>query len=102
MKGKDEVEAKKAYVEKTRTRLGEMETQIEELMTQATRSEYDEYFSEIRTKQESAKARLEELEGASEEAWQDLRVPLDKAVNDVQNALFVVTAHSGQEAHLVS
>lgn len=82
------------YQEKTRARLGEMEAEIEELMAQATQSDYDEYLTDIRTKQEAAKARLAALEESSSEAWQELRTQLDKAVSDVQNALFVVTSDS--------
>ena len=86
----------KEYQKEIETRLGEIEDQIEELMAQATRSDYDEYLTEIRTQQESAKAKLAELEGARGEAWQDLRSQLDKAVSDIQSALFVVTSGSGE------
>ena len=85
---------KEEYRERTRARLEEMEAQIEELMAQATRSDYDEYLTDIRAKQESAQARLAALEEASGEGWQELRTQLDKAVSDVQNALFVITSDS--------
>jgi chromosome segregation ATPase len=89
-----DVVTKEEYRERTRVRLEEMEAQIEELMAQATRSDYDEYLTDIRAKQESAQARLAALEEASGEGWQELRTQLDKAVSDVQNALFVITSDS--------
>jgi DNA repair exonuclease SbcCD ATPase subunit len=89
------VVTEKEYLEEMEKRLDEMEAQIEELMAQATKSDYDDYLTDIRTKQESAKAKLAELEKASGESWQELRAQLDKAVSDVQNALSVATADSG-------
>ena len=83
---------KQEYQEKMKTRLGEMEAQIEALMAQATHSDYDEYLTDIRTKQEQAKARLAELEQADGGEWQEIRNELDKAVSEVQNAILVATA----------
>jgi hypothetical protein len=85
------VTTKEGY-EKIEAQLDEMEAQIEELMAQATQSDYDDSLTDIRTKQERAKAKLAELDEASGEAWRDLKAELDKAVSDVQNALFVVTS----------
>lgn len=86
---------KQDYQETVKTRLGEMEAQIEALMAQATRSDYDEYLTDLRTKQERAKVRLAELEQANGDAWQDIKTELYEAVRDVQNALSVATADSG-------
>jgi predicted nuclease with TOPRIM domain len=88
------VDPKREYEETIRAQLGEMEAQNEELMAQATRSNYEEHLTDLRIKQESAKAKLAELEEARGEAWQNLRAQLDRAVSDVQNALFVATADS--------
>ena len=90
------VTTKEEYQKEMEARLGEIEGQIEELMAQATRSDYDEYLTDLRTQQESAKAKLAELEEARGEAWQDLKSQLDKAVSDIQNALFVVTSGSSE------
>lgn len=89
------MEPKREYQERIRGQLGQMDAQIRELMAQADNSDYDEYLTDIRNKQESAKVKLAELEEADGEAWQDLRAQLDQAVSEVQNALFVVTASSG-------
>jgi chromosome segregation ATPase len=88
------VTTKKKYQKETEARLGKIEDQIEELMAQATRSDYDEYLTDMRTQQETAKAKLAELEEARGEAWQVLKSQLDKAVGDIRNALFVVTSGS--------
>jgi uncharacterized phage infection (PIP) family protein YhgE len=88
------VTTKKEYQKELQAQLGEIEDQIEGLMAQATRSDYDEYLTEIRTQQETAKAKLAELQEVRGEAWQGLKSQLDKAVSDIQSALFVVTSGS--------
>jgi hypothetical protein len=85
---------KEEYQKSVAAQLDEMKAQTKELMAQATRSDYDEHLTDIRTKLESAKAELAELKEASDESWQDLRARLDKALGDVQNDLSVVTADS--------
>jgi hypothetical protein len=90
MKRREAVTTKEEYHEQMVKRLGEMEVQIEELMAEATRSDYNEFLTDIRVKQETAKAKLAELQESSGEAWQDLRTEVDKAVNGVETALFVV------------
>lgn len=94
LQGWDEVDKKREYDETIKAQLSEMEAQIEDLMAQATHSDYDEYLTDIRIKQESAKAKLAQLEEAQGEAWQNARAQLDKAVSEVQNALFVATVDS--------
>lgn len=85
---------KTEYLEEIETRLGEMEAQLEGLMAQATHSDYAEYLTDIRTKQEIAKAKLAGLKQASDEDWHGIKTEIEKAVSDVQNALFVATADS--------
>lgn len=87
---------KKEYIEETRAQLDAFEVQIEGLMAQATHSDYDEYLTDIRIQQESAKATLADVEEARGEAWQDLKSQLDKAIIDIQNALFVITSDSDE------
>jgi hypothetical protein len=86
--------ARNEYQREKKLQLDELETRIEELMAHATRSDYDEHLTEIRIKQESAKAKLAQLEEATGEAWQNLRAQLEKAVSEVQSALFVATVDS--------
>jgi hypothetical protein len=88
------VATKQEYQEKMKTRIAEIEAQIESSMAQATHSDYDEYLTDIRTKQEQAKAKLAELEEADGGEWQEIRAKLDKAVSEVQNAILVATADS--------
>jgi hypothetical protein len=88
------VATKQEYQEKMKARLGEMEAQIEALMAQATHSDYDEYLTDIRAKQEQAKAKLAELDEADGGDWQEIKTEVDKAVSNVQNAIVVATADS--------
>jgi hypothetical protein len=87
---------KKEYIKETRAQLDAFEVQIEGLMAQATHSDYDEYLTDIRVQQESAKATLADVEEVRGEAWQDLKSQLDKAIIDIQNALFVITSDSDE------
>jgi predicted nucleic acid-binding Zn-ribbon protein len=87
---------KKEYIKETRAQLDAFEVQIEGLMVQATHSDYDEYLTDIRVQQESAKATLADVEEVRGEAWQDLKSQLDKAIIDIQNALFVITSDSDE------
>jgi hypothetical protein len=86
--------ARNEYKQQKRSQIDELEAQIEELMAQTTEASYDEYLTDIRIKQENAKAKLAQLKEAEDEAGQNLRAELEEAVRDVQNALFVAGADS--------
>lgn len=88
------MDTKAEVQEQVRARLDEAEAKIEALMAQATQSDYDETLTDLRVKQELAKARLAELEGADGETWHDLKSELDRAVSEVQNALQVAAPDS--------
>jgi hypothetical protein len=88
------VDTKTEVQEQVRARLDEAEAEIEALMAQATQSDYDEMLTDLRVKQELAKARLAELEGVDGETWHDLKSELDRAVSEVQNALQVAAPDS--------
>lgn len=74
-------------------RLKELDAQIEGLLPKAdkataeAKSEYKERLGALRTKRETARATLEELEAASEEAWEDLKAGVDVALGELKNAV---------------
>ena len=88
------VTTREEYRKEITARLRETEIQIGELMAHATSSDYDEYLTDIRIKQEGAKAILAELDKARGKVWRNLQGQLDGAVSEVQNALVVATADS--------
>jgi len=88
------VATKQEYQNEMEARLKDLETQIDELMTEATQSDYDEYLADIRSKQEDARAKLAELEEADGESWLALRTEVHQAFSDVEDALFVMRSDS--------
>ena len=85
---------KQEYLWDAEARLEASEAQIEKLMAQETRSDYREYLTNIRLKQESAQAKLAQLAEAEGETWQDLRSDVDQAIGKVEDILFVAKAGS--------
>jgi hypothetical protein len=94
LKRRDRVATKQEYQNEMEARLKDLETQIDELMTEATQSDYDEYLADIRSKQEDARAKLAELEEADGESWLALRTEVHQAFSDVEDALFVMRSDS--------
>ena len=86
---------KEEYLREFKARIGQTETEIEELMAQATRLDYDEYLTGIRANQEIAKAKLVELKKASDDNLGQIKAELERAVSEVENGLLVATADSG-------
>jgi nucleotide-binding universal stress UspA family protein len=95
-KGEEAAEAvskkKKIYVEKIEDQLKDWSNQIDILRAKAEKSKaevkikYLEQVEELRKRQKTARQRLRELKGSGEEAWGDLKVGLDKALEDLKEA----------------
>ena len=49
---------------------------------------YKEQIEHLRMKQEAAQQKLQELKGSGEEAWGELKVGLDKALEDLKEAFY--------------
>ena len=92
------MDTRQEYQETMDAQLCEMEGQIEELMAEASHSDYDEYLTDIRNKQEQAKARFADLAQADGDAWEESRIELEKAIGDIQSALFVITSESDEQS----
>lgn len=86
------MDPKQQVLETSRDQLGRLEAEIQALMAEATSADYDDYLTDIRAKQEQARAALAELEEAGEGDWQQLEPCLNKVLADVKNALFVLTS----------
>lgn len=76
---------KKAYEKKLEAKLEEWNADINKLKAKADSAEADtqlEYYKQIdvlRTKQDEAKKKLNELKDASDDAWEDLKVGIESA-----------------------
>jgi chromosome segregation ATPase len=54
------------------------------------RAEVEEYYEQIevlRAKQEEARRRLQELDGADEETWEELKASIDEAFAELERAV---------------
>lgn len=84
---------KQAYEQKLRAQLDEWKAEIDRLKARADSAEAEsqlEYYKQIedlRTRQEAARVKLEELENAGEDAWEDLKAGLENAWNELGEAV---------------
>jgi multidrug resistance efflux pump len=83
---------RKAYEEKLDAQVKEWSAQIELLKAKADKAKADvkiEYYKTIealQSKQNEAKAKLQELKTAGDEAWEDLKTGAEKAWAEVKTA----------------
>lgn len=81
------------YVRKLHSRLDQWNGEITALAERAERieksalAEFGVRMEDLRNRRDAAKAQLQQLEQASEGAWQDLRAGLDQAWDAVAQAL---------------
>lgn len=87
-----EMGMKEAYEKKLKGRLSEWRAEIEKLKAKAEQAEgdtqlaYYRQIEELRTQQESARDKLDELRDAGDDAWEDLKAAIDKAWDDLSDA----------------
>ena len=83
---------RKAYEEKLDAQLDEWSAQINVLKARADKAKAEvkiEYYKTIEVlerKQKDAKAKLQELKTAGDEAWEDLKTGAEKAWDEVKTA----------------
>jgi multidrug resistance efflux pump len=83
---------RKAYEEKLDAQVKEWSAQIELLKAKADKAkaevkiEYYKTIEALQSKQNEAKAKLQELKTAGDEAWEDLKTGAEKAWAEVKTA----------------
>jgi chromosome segregation ATPase len=84
---------KEAYEKKLQGHLSEWRADIDKLKAKAEQSEGDAqiaYYKELedlRTQQEKARDKLDDLRDAGENAWEDMKAGLDKSWDDLGDAM---------------
>ncbi len=84
---------KDAYEKKLQAKLDEWSADIDKLKAKADSAEADaqlEYYKEIeelRTMQETASKKLDELRDASDDAWEDLKAGIDSAWDSLSRSI---------------
>lgn len=95
------MEAREEYLEQTTAKLEELRPKVwmvkqkAEEMENETRAEYNELFQVLHAKLKGVGENLRELEGASEETWQDLKARVDGALSDLNNSVGNVLSRMG-------
>lgn len=85
--------AREAYQKKMESQLKEWNAKIDGLRARAERASADiqiEYYEQIdtlRTKQEAAQSKLQELKRAGGNAWQDLKAGVEAAWKELRNTM---------------
>jgi DNA repair exonuclease SbcCD ATPase subunit len=89
---------KKVYEQKLQAQLDEWSAEIDKLKAKADSAKADrkiEYYEEIeklRTMQETASNKLNEVKNASDDAWEDLKAGIESAGDSLGSALKSATS----------
>lgn len=81
------------YVQKMQAKLDEWNAEIDRLVVQSALAEaelktkYSEEIETLRNKQIEARVKLEALQNASENAWEDMRAGMDMAWGAISEAV---------------
>lgn len=92
-KGETAMEDKSAYRQKLEAKLDQWAAEIDKLQAKAAeagadaRVEYQRQVDELRDKQKDARAKLDELDDAGGDAWEDLKGGIEKAWEDLGSAV---------------
>jgi uncharacterized coiled-coil DUF342 family protein len=90
--------SKKAYEQKQQAQLNEWAAQIKKLKAKAdmaqadAQSEYYKQIKELRSMQDEANNKLNDIKEAGDEAWEDLQAGMDSARSSFGNALKTATS----------
>ncbi len=86
------MEDKKSYLQKLAQQLQEWDTEMDDLKLKADRAkagakaEFQKQLEELRVKKEAAQSKFKELQGASDEAWDDLRTGMEKSWTELKSS----------------
>ncbi|MDR3409337.1 MAG: hypothetical protein P4L87_00055 [Formivibrio sp.] len=84
---------KEEYVRRMQAMLDQWHTEIDTLVVKAAlaeaeaKIEYNKQLDALRSKQAATRAKLEELQSASGDAWEDMRAGVDVAWDTVNEAI---------------
>ncbi len=87
------MEDKELYREKFEAKLREIKARIELLEAKAaqvkaeSKLEYQRHLDELRRKRDALRSRLDEFKTSGGEAWKDIRAGMEKAADDLKQAV---------------
>lgn len=83
---------KEAYKQKIRAQLDEWRADADKLKARMKKKQadseidYSKYINELKEKQQKARTKLEQLEDAGEDAWEDIKAGLEKATDELKQS----------------
>lgn len=83
---------REAYKQKVRAQLDEWKADADKLRAKMKQKQADnkidtqKYLDELKVKQQQARAKLEQLEEAGEDAWEDIKSGLEKATSELKQS----------------
>lgn len=83
---------KKSYLEMLADQLREWDTEIDELKVKAhlakadAKDELQKQIEELRVQKEAAQSKLKQLQDAGDEAWDDIKVGVEKSWTEMKGA----------------
>jgi len=83
---------KKSYLEMLADQLREWDTEIDELKVKAhlakadAKDEFAKQLEELRAKREAAQGKLQQLQEAGDEAWDDIKAGVEKSWTEMKGA----------------
>lgn len=90
---------KDAYVKKLQSKLAEWNAEIDKLKAKADSADADvqlEYYKkieELRTMQDEANQKLDDLREASDDAWEDIKAGVDSAWDSLSRSVKSAASH---------
>lgn len=81
------------YIRKMHSRLDQLNSEIDKLVTRKNQlhetghSEFNKQMEELRHRRDEAREKLSHLQGASENAWEDIKCGLDMAWESISQAV---------------
>ena len=83
---------KKSYLQMLADQLREWDTEIDELKVKAhlakadAKDELAKQLEELRVKREAAQGKLQQLQAAGDEAWDDIKIGVEKSWTEMKGA----------------
>tara|TARA_R110002124_G_scaffold196629_1_gene363702 strand:+ start:277 stop:564 length:288 start_codon:yes stop_codon:yes gene_type:complete len=91
--------SKEAYRRKVEAQMDEWQAEIDKLVAQSKGKEadseiqYNKWIRELKSKKAAAQSRLDNVNKASTDAWEDLKDGVQKATNDLSDAIKSAKKH---------
>jgi len=94
---------KDEYMQQMQARIDKIEKEIQEVQAKAqskatelkedSKAKFDQSMAELRSKKQAAADKLAELKSSSDKAWNDIKIGMDSAMDELSQALDKARSH---------